>query len=153
MNAARLEQILLLEQSGELSSKQRRILDAELAANPAARQLRAELQRLAAAIPPAGAAPAPGTATRIAARLGPARPPAAAFPPAWKPALAAAAAFALLLGVRTYHGKTVPAGATAPAVAAAAEDEWSDPLDADFTELENLLTSIAAENPFDTTEL
>ena len=150
MNASQLEQLLLLEQSGELTEKQRRALAAELGANPAARQLRAELQRLATALPPGGAAPAPGAAARIAARLAGARPRMAV----WRPALAAAAALALLLGVRTYHGRPGPAAAGAAAiVAAAAEEDWTDPLDADFTELESLLAAMATDAAFEITEL
>ena len=154
MNASRLEQLLLLEQSGELTEKQRRALDADLAANPAARQFRAELQHLAAAVPPVRATPAPGTSARIAARLAGARP-FAVFRPAWRPALAAAAALALLIGLRTYHGQRAPAGeAPAAAVTAAAEEEeWTDPLEADFTELENLLVAIDSSAALDITEL
>ena len=150
MNASQLEQLLLLEQSGELTEKQRRALAAELGANPAARQLRAELQRLATALPPGGSAPGPGAAARIAARLAGARPRMAV----WRPALAAAAALALLVGVRTYHGRPGPAAAGAAAtVAAAAEEDWTDPLDADFTELENLLLAIDSNAALDLTEL
>ena len=155
MNATRLEQFLLLEQSGELTEKQHRALAAELAANPAARRRRAELRHLAAALPPAGATPAPGTAARIAARLAAPRPTPAVFRPAWRPALAAAAALALLVGVRAYHGRSVPAGDTAPASVAvtATEEEWLDPLDPEFTELENLLLAIDANTALDITEL
>ena len=57
MNATPLEQLLLLEQSGELSAQQRLRLDAELAASAEARRLRAELRGLAAAVPPPPAGP------------------------------------------------------------------------------------------------
>ena len=148
MNASQLEQLLLLEQSGELTEKQRRALAAELGANPAARQLRAELQRLATALPPGGSAPAPGAAARIAARLAGARPRMAV----WRPALAAAAALALLLGIQTFRPGPAPAPVVAAAVANA-DEEWTDPLDADFTELEELLYAIAADESFEISEL
>ena len=154
MNTRKLEQLLLLEQSGELSEKQRRELAAELAASAAARRLRTAIQGLAAALPPVPAAPAPGAAARIAARLAKNRQPVAVFRPAWRPALAAAAALALLFGVRTYQGRPRSAAdAVAIASAAAEEEEWADPLDAEFTELENLLLAISADDSFEITEL
>ena len=152
MNPAQLEQLLLLEQSGELSPKQRRLLDAELAASPAARQARAALRGLANALPAPAASPAPDAAARIAARL--AQTPKPAFAPAWKSALAAAAALALLLGVRSYHGAPfTPAPAATTEIAAAAEVEWTDPLDAEFTELETLLLAISTTDVLEITEL
>jgi hypothetical protein len=152
MNPNRLEQLLLLEQAGELTPRQRRTLDAELTASATARRLRAELQGLAAALPPVPAAPAPGAPARIAARLRKADKPAFIFRPAWRPALVAAAAFALLLGVRSYQGRPGP-GKSAPAVAAAQEEEWTDPLDAEFTELESLIAAMSADDSFEITEL
>lgn len=154
MNAKALEQLLLLEQSRELSAKQRRRLAAELAASPEARRLRDQLAGLAAAIPPPGAQPSPDAAQRIAARLLQAGRPAFALLPAWKPALAAAAAFALLLGVRTLR-PGLPATATDSAAlsAAAEEEEWTDPLEVEFTELESLLLAISSDNSLSITEL
>ena len=154
MNPNQLEQLLLLEQSGELSPSQHRALDAELAASPEARRFRDQLRALAGAAPAPAAGPAPAAAARIAARLQAKPKPAFAFQPAWKPALAAAAALALFVGVRTFR----PAPATAPvetaAVAAAAEEtDWTDPLDADFTELESLLAAMATDAAFEITEL
>lgn len=155
MNTTELEQLLLREQSGELTAKQRRALDAELAANPAAQRLRTELRGLAAALP-APAAPAPSAAGTIAARL---RPPArpAVFRPAWKPALTFAAVLALLLGVRAYRDQPGAGETAAPAVvtatAAMEAEEWTDPLDAEFTELEDLLLAIDSTAGLDLTEL
>ena len=152
MNATQLEQLLLLEQSGELSPKQRRQLDAALAASPAARQSRDQLRGLASAIPVPAVRPAPEAAARIAARL--AHAPKPAFAPAWKPVLAAAAALALLLGVRSYHGAPfTPAPSASTEIAAAAEVEWTDPLDAEFTELETLLLAISTTDVLEITEL
>ncbi|NLG35635.1 MAG: hypothetical protein GX548_09810 [Lentisphaerae bacterium] len=158
MNPARLEQLLLREPTGELSNSQRRTLDAELAANPDARRRRAELLGLAKAMPPAPTGPAPGAAEAIAARLArePARP---VHRPRWAPALAAAAALALLLGVSLFRGGPAPA-TKAPALALAhpeesaetAEDDWTDPLEDEFTELESLLLAIS-DDPFEYIDL
>ena len=154
MNPHELERLLLLEQSGELSPRQRRTLDAELAANPAARRTRDQLRALAGAVPPPAAAPAPAAAARIAARLRPPRPAAWIFRPVWKPALAAAAALALFLGVRAFRPAPVAAPIeTAANATASADEDWTDPLDAEFTELENLLLAISTDDSLDVTEL
>ena len=155
MNPHELERLLLLEQSGELAPRQRRALDAELAASETARRLRNQLRVLATAAPEPAAAPAPDAAARIAARLRKNHKPASAFQPAWKPALAAAAALALFVGVRSFQR---PASTSAPAetaaIATAAEEEdWTDPLDAEFTELESLLAAMSTDAAFEITEL
>ena len=148
MNPKQLEQLLLLEQSGELSPAQRRALDAELAALPAARRFRDQLRALAAAAPAPAPGPAPDAAARIAARLAP-RPRMVV----WKPLLATAAALALLLGVYTLRPGPASAPIETAAVETAADEEWTDPLDADFTELESLLAVMAEDNAFEITEL
>ena len=148
MNPNQLEQLLLLEASGELSPSQRRALDAELAASPAARRFRDQLRALAAAAPAPAPGPAPDTAARIAARLAP-RPRMVV----WKPLLATAAALALLLGVYTLRPGPASAPIETAAVETAADEEWTDPLDADFTELESLLAAMAEDNAFEITEL
>lgn len=162
MNREQLEQLLLLEQSGELTPPQQLQLNAELTASEQARRLRDQLRTIAAAAANPVARPAPDAAARIAARLQPAARPAFTFVAAWKPALAFAAALALLVGVRTFHApRSAPVEiaaattATTAVVAAAAtqEETWSDPLDSEFTELESLLASIASENSLETTEL
>ena len=152
MNPTQLEQLLLLEQSGELSPAQRRLLAAELAASPEARQSRAALRGLADALPAPAAPPAPEAAARIAARLAQAPKPSFAFLPAWKPALAAAAALALLLGVYTLRPGPAPVE-TAAVAAATEEEEWTDPLEAEFTELESLLLAISTDDSLEITEL
>ena len=154
MNATPLEQLLLLEQSGELSAKQRLRLDAELAASAEARRLRAELRGLAAAVPPPPAGPVAAVA-RIDARLRRTTAPVAAFRPAWKSALAAAAALALLFGVRAFRNPApaVPADPVLAAAAAAEEAVWTDPLEEEFTELESLLLAISSDDSSEITEL
>jgi len=100
------------------------------------------------------AAPAPDAAARIAARLEPSRTPAPVFRPAWKPALAAAAALALLIGIQAFRGPRPSAAVQTAAVqttdietATVVEDEWTDPLDAEFTEIESLLLAVS-EDPY-----
>ena len=154
MNPNQLEQLLLLEQSGELSTGQRRALDAELAASPEARRFRDQLRALSAAAPVPATGPAPNATARIAARLQAKPQPAFAFQPAWKPAIAAAAALALFVGVRAFRPVPVSAPVETAAVeAATAEEDWTDPLDADFTELESLLAAMATDASFEITEL
>ena len=154
MNPNQLERLLLLEQSGELTAKQRRALEAELAASSAARRFRDQLRALAGAVPPPAAGPAPDAAARIAARLRHDRQSFLVFRPVWKPALAAAAALALFVGVRTFRPAPAAAPAETAAVATAAEEaDWTDPLDADFTELESLLAAMATDAAFEITEL
>ena len=154
MNPKQLEQLLLLESSGELSPAQRRALDAELAANPAACRFRDQLRALAGAVPPPAAGPAPDAAAHIAARLQRNQSSRPAFRPVWKPALAAAAALALFVGVRTFRPAPAAAPAETAAVATAAEEaDWTDPLDADFTELESLLAAMSTDAAFEITEL
>lgn len=148
MNPKQLEQLLLLEQSGELSPRQRRALDAELAAAPAARRFRDQLRALAAAVPPSAAPPASDAAARIAARLAP-RPQTYA----WKPLLAMAAALALLLGAYVFRPGPAAAPVETAAAAATEEEDWTDPLDAEFTELESLLAAISTDDTFAITEL
>ncbi len=145
MNPTPLEQLLLLEQSGELSDNQRRALDTVLAASEPARRLRAELRGLAAALPAPPAGPSPDTVAILAARLAAHKPPVLLARPLWKSALAAAAALALLLGVRAFQSR--PASlAPAPSLAALEEvEEWADPLEDDFAELERLLLAIAID--------
>ena len=153
MNPKQLEQLLLLEQSGELSPRQRRDLDAELAASPAARRFRDQLRALAGAVPPPAAGPATDAGAIIAARLQAKPKSVFAFQPAWKPALAAAAALALFVGVRSFQRPATVLTETAAVATAAADEDWTDPLDADFTELESLLAAMSTDASFEITEL
>jgi anti-sigma factor RsiW len=156
MNPTQTEQLLLLEQSGEITATQRRALDAELAANPAARELRAQLRGLAAVLPRPNTGPAPDAAAKITARLAKAKAnaPAPLFRSAWKPALAAAAALALLLGMLTFRAGNTPVSpeSALAQIGTAEEDEWTDPLEEEFAELESLILAIS-DNPFDYLEL
>ena len=153
MNAKQLERLLLLEQSGELSPRQRRDLESALAAAPDARRLRADLRRFAAVLAAPTAQPAPDAAAKIAARLRPPAKPAFSLTPAWKPALAAAAALALLFGARAFRPYPVPADSASVSAAAQEEEEWTDPLETEFTELESLLAALAGADSLEISEL
>ena len=156
MNPSTLEQLLLLEQSGELTAAQRRDLAAELAASPEARQQREVLIALARTIPPVEAQPAADAAARIAARLqaAPAPAPRSLFRPVWKPALAAAAALALLFGVRTLRPAAAPETDVATVIVEVDTDElWADPFEADFAELDTLLAEAESDDPAEFMEL
>jgi len=144
-----LEQLLLLEQSGELSADQKQQLDTQLAASPEARQQREVLIALAGAIPPVEAEPAPDAAARIAARLqqtpAGAPVPRSLFRPVWKPALAAAAALTLLLGVRAIRPTTVSETSVAE-VTVETDEFWADPFEADFAELDSLIAEAESDD-------
>ena len=150
-----LEQLLLLEQSGELSPEQQHQLDTELAASPEARQQREALRFIAGAIPPVEAEPAPDAAARIAARLQAAPTPSrrSLFHPVWKPALAAAAALAILFGVRTWRTPDTGSIETAQIELTEEEEAWLSPFEADFMEIENLLAAMDSDDSMELTEL
>lgn len=153
MKTQKIEQLLLLKQSGELSPKQQSQLEAELAVSEEARQLQKELSGLAAAIPPVDAQPAPDAAARIAARLQQPAPSATVFRPIWKPALAAAAALAILVGVRTWRTPDTGSIETAQIELTEEEEAWLSPFEADFIEIESLLAAIDSDDSMELTEL
>ena len=152
MNPADIEKLVLLQQSGEISPADQRRLDAALAASPDARRFRESLLSFAAAASSLHPQPNPDSAARIAARLSSPR----ARARAWKPLLAAAAAAALLLGALSLRSSLRPGphapGGTSFAEANLPDEDWTDPYDADFAELETLLSSISTD-PFDSMEL
>lgn len=155
MKTNMLKRLLLLEQSGELTPKQRRQLDEELQNNEFAPARQAELRTLADAIPPAEIQASPDAAARIAARL--AENPAPArrnlFRPVWKPALATAAALALLFGVRSYLRPDTAPVETAQFELTDDEEAWVTVYDEDFAELDSLLAEAEAATTYEFTEL
>ena len=152
MNPKQLEQLLLLEQSGELSPTQRHELDFELATSVQAQHLRAQLRGLARSVPPPATTPSASSIAAIHSRLNSTTKTPHAFRPAWKPALAAVAALSLLLGIHTYHAKT-PIPSTPIVASTLVEEEWTDPLDSEFTELESLIATISTDNTYEITEI
>lgn len=148
MKTKKLEKWLLLEQSGELSPRRRRLLDR----CPEAQAKRAELNALHAALPVLDAEPSPWTVTRIAARLHAERRPVLVASKVWRTALALAASLMVVSGILNFHGKQTPSTSTAVVMAAAGVDVWNDPLEEDLGRLENLIVAISGD-PLDIMEM
>ena len=154
MNPQQLERLVLLESSGELSRRQRRVLEAELASSADAQQFRDQLRRFGAVLPVPAGPGASEVAAQIDARLKVQRAIRPVFRPGWKTACAVAALLALLAGVqmarRDRGGFAASVSVQNPAEA---EAEWSDPLEADFAELEELLAFLDSGEAYMQTEL
>ena len=146
MTSSSFTQLLLLEQSGELSPAQRRELDARLAGNPAARAERDRIRGLLAAVPRTSREPSAALVQRVVAQAAAAR---FAVPASWQRprrvfTWAAAAALALLLGATLIH-RIAPQFSTRVAIANGdAFDEWVDPFEEEFAYLEDLYDDLSA---------
>lgn len=151
MKTEKLEKLLLLEQSGELSPGQRRRLECELSASDNARRLREELSLLSRSVCKPAAEPSPWTVARIAARLHEERQPAVNLSCILKPVLALAAGLVLVINIWNFHGKQVPS-TSAAVVSAAGVDVWNDPFEGDLSRLENLIGTISGD-PLDIMEM
>ncbi len=144
MKTTTLEKLILLEQSGELSVRQHRLLDA----CPEAQTKRDELMVLHAATPIAEVEPSPWATTKIAARLREERRPAVTFSKVWKPVFLTAAC--LMLAVSTFNFKQT---STDSAVVVATEmDAWNDQFEEDLVELESLILAMSGDS-FDIMEM
>ncbi len=148
MKMEKLEKLLLLEQTGELSSRQCRKLDA----CPEAQAKRDELKAFCASVPAADVEPSPWAVTKIAARLREEHRPNLIFFKHWKPALALAAILMIVSGIFNFHGNQTSSTSTAVVVAAAGVDVWNDPLEEDLGRLENLIVAISGD-PLDIMEM
>jgi len=138
MKTTKLEKLILLEQSGELSARQRRQLDA----CPEAQTKRDELTVLHAATPLSDVEPDPWATTKIAARLRNERRPGFAFSKVWKPVFLTAACLTLV--VSTFNFKQTSAE---PAVVAETEmDAWNDQFEEDLVELESLILAMSGDS-------
>lgn len=157
MKPAALERLLLLEQTGELTPRQQSRLAAALAAAPRARAQRDQLRHITRAATAPETAPTPAALSaataRIDARLRHPRP-LTAVP--WQPLLAAAAALVLIVGATFFHIARHPA-ATSQQAALADDTEldtaWLNPMDTEFTELEDLLVGLATDDFYFTMEM
>lgn len=152
MKINKLEKLLLLEQSGELSPKQRCQLEHELQVSDKARKLRSDLSMLSGSINKPDVELSPWTVARIDARLREKSRP--AFTPSvlWKPALALAAGLAIISGVFNFNQNQI---SSAPAVAVTGTTEvdvWSVPFEEDLHRLETLIMAISV-NPADLMEI
>lgn len=156
MKTKTLEKYLLLEQSGELSTRKRRLLEA----CPEAQAKRDELTVLRAATPRSEVEPSPWAATKIAARLREERRPVVTFSKVchslrslprmrgaslaslgWKPIFLMAAC--LMLVVNTFNFKQT---STDSAVIAETEmDVWNNQFEEDLVELESLILAMSGD--------
>lgn len=154
MKLKKLEQWILLEQSGELSVRRQKRLACELARSPEARRLRDELRLVSRSIREPAAAPSPWMATRIDAQLR--REPSSApllISNVWKPVLAMAACLAVALGLWTFQGEQVRSEpAAVPTAAVNESDVWDDSLGEDLSELEDLIVALS-DSSFDIMEM
>jgi len=142
MKTRTLEKLLLLEQSGELTPRQRRALARAADAEPKRRELNA----LREAVRSPDVEPDPWAAAKIAARLHEERRP--VLIRACKPALALAACLALVVGIWNFR-QTSPA----PVVIAMTEmGVWNAQFEEDLVELESLILAISGD-PLDIMEM
>ena len=152
MNAKKLEQWLLLEQSGELPEKKMRQLERELASSEEARRLRDELDLLSRASLSLDTELPAWTVVKIAARLRDERRPVQIGMRVLKPLVVLAACLLLAAGLFNFHEQQT---SSTPAVAVAAlsgVDVWSDPFDEELSNLESLLAA-ASGDPLDIMEM
>ncbi|MFA6172692.1 MAG: hypothetical protein WC334_09955 [Kiritimatiellales bacterium] len=151
MKTKKLEKWLLLEQSGELSPRQLRLLGRELDISVSARRLREELRILCGSVKKTDVEPSPWVVARIAVRLRDEGRSVIGFSKILKPAFAVAASLMVVAGVLNFHGEQTCSTSTA-VVAAAGVDVWDDPFEQDLSKLENLIVSISG-NPIDIMEM
>jgi hypothetical protein len=152
MKTNKLEKLLLLEQSGELSPKQRCRLEHELQVSDKARKLRSDLSMLSGSINKPDVELSPWTVARIDARLREKSRPALTPSVLWKPALALAAGLTIISGVFSFHGKPTSSAPVSAVVAMAEVDVWNMPFEEDLIKLENLIVAIS-DHPADIMEM
>ena len=144
MKMKTVEKYLLLEQSGELSERRYRLLDA----CPEAQAKRDELKKLCAAVPVLDVEPDSWAATKIVARLREERKPVVAFSKVWKPVFLTAAC--LVLVVNTFDFKQT--ASTSVVIKMIEADVWNDQFEEDLVELESLILAISGD-PLDIMEM
>lgn len=145
MNAKKIEKWILLEQSGELSSRRQKQLDRY----PDVQRMRDELARLQAVLPDQQQDPSPWTVTKIDARLRGETGSSFNFSKHWKPALSLAAGLALAAGIWNFN--------TEPSTISVAEavtevNAWNNEFNEDLVELESLILAMSGD-PLDTMEM
>jgi hypothetical protein len=148
MKTQKLEKLLLLEQTGELSPRRCRKLDS----CSEAQEKRAELKAFCASVPTVDVEPSPWAVARISARLRDERGSALIFSNHWKPAWALAACLIVVSGILNFHGNQNSSTVVAAVSAASAEGVWNDPLEEDLSRLENLIVAISGD-PLDIMEM
>ncbi|MBM4151923.1 MAG: hypothetical protein FJ220_00145 [Kiritimatiellaceae bacterium] len=152
MKTQKLEQWLLLEQSGELSSRQAKKLARVLSTSSEARKLRDELKLVCGAVRPIDEELSPWTVTKIASRL---RQEERAYPltlRAIKPLLAGIACLMVMVSLLNFHEQSTSQSPIIASAATAGVDVWSDPFDEELSNLGNLIASLS-DHPFDPMEM
>jgi len=138
MKTTTLEKWLLLEQTGELSARRRRALDA----CPEAQDKRVELNALCAAVPVSDAEPSPWAAAKISARLRKNRRSILLPSRVWQPILALAACLTLVVSTWNFN----QTASSSVAVTVAEVGVWSDQFEEDLMELESLILAISDDS-------
>jgi len=146
MNPKKIEKWILLEQTGELSPRKQKILDA----CPQAQEKRDELHALFAAVPRVEKEPSPWAAAKINARLQSEPRPVLLPIRVWQPVLALAACLTLVF--TTIDFSSNPSVVAVASVEVGVVDEWNVQFDEDLAELESLILAISGD-PIDTMEM
>ncbi len=137
MKISKLEKLIFLEQSGELSARQRRVLDA----CQKTQEKRADLKSFFEAVPVSTPEPEPWATQRIVARLRKEQRWGFTFSKVWKPVFLVSAC--LVLAVSTLDFKDA---STEVAVVADTEvDAWGDQFEEDLVELESLILAMSGD--------
>jgi len=152
MKTEKLQKWLLLEQSGELSSRNLRRLERELAGSEKNRRLRNDLSRLRGAVVTPVIEPSPWCIIKIAARLNQESGTSLNFYKLLRPSLAFAAGLAIIIGISNFHGEQTSSPSAAVLLAAVEVDVWNDPVGEDMGKLESLIVAISGD-PSDIMEM
>ncbi len=139
MNAKKLGKWILLEQTGELSTRKQKILNA----CPEAQAKRDELKAFCGAIVPSEAEPSPWAVTRIRARLKTERRSILLPARVWQPILALAVCLTLV--VTTFNFTPEPSVVSVAAVVVGEVDVWNVQFEEDLVELESLILAISGD--------
>ena len=148
MKMTTLEKWILLEQSGELSARKTRRLNA----CPEANAKRAALKALTSAVRNEEVEPSPWTTQKIATRLR--NEPQRRWMPthAWQPILAIAACLTLVVGLFNLKPETSASSVGTAKVVSAELDVWDVQFEEDLVELENLIRVLSGD-PLDIMEM
>jgi hypothetical protein len=146
MNTKKLEKWILLEQSGELSPRRQKVLNA----CPAAQATRDQLSAICSAVQHTDVEPSPWAATQIDARLKTERRSMLLPARVWQPILALAACLTLVVTTFDF----IPETSTEPSAALTEAEtfSWSVQFEEDMVELESLILAISGD-PLDITEM
>ena len=147
MKTKNIEKWLLLEQSGELSPRRKKMLNA----CPEADEKRRKLHALCAAVSHTEVEePSPWAATRIHARLQAERRSILLSARVWKPVLALAACLTVVVSRLDFTPESSPAAVASVEVGVA--DVWNVQFEEDLADLENLILAMSGD-PLDIMEM